>query len=87
MLSNKLVKKVTEINSPLPRMQRIFELQTLRIISGLLLLPIVSSILCKHSPKPNGRFDTFSVNTKTQLHDPTGLAEKSWSFVTSIELA
>lgn len=69
-------------------MQKIFELQTLRIISGLLLLPIVSSILSVNIvQKPNGRFDTFSVNTKTQLHDPTGLAEKSWSFVTSIELA
>lgn len=40
--------------------------------------------------EPNGRFDTFSVNTKTHLHDPTGLPERRHlqiSFATSIELA
>ena len=68
------------------------ELQTSGNISSLLLLPIVSSILCKHSPKTLWPFsvDTFSVNIKTHLHDPTRLTERRHlqiSFATSIELA
>ena len=71
-------------------MQRMFELQTSGIIvaycSSLLFLRFSVNIV----QEPNGRFDTFFVNIKTHLHDPTGLAERRQSqisFATSIELA
>ena len=71
-------------------MQRMFELQTSGIIvaycSSLLFLRFSVNIV----QELNGRFDTFSVNIKTHLHDPTGLVERRHlqiSFGKSTELA